>query len=158
MARLPLTTGPKTPQEVFLSHTATDRRFVKRLSTELARHGVPNWFSTSSLLGADDWHDEIGAALKRCDWFAVVLSPSAVESMWVKRELLYALRDSRYEGRVLPILRRKCDIDALSWVLRTFQIVDMSKSSADAYRALFTIWGIGYRGTVSPPVLRPGAI
>lgn len=35
--------------------------------------------------GAQEWHDEIGAALDRCDWFPVVLSPQSVASRWVKR-------------------------------------------------------------------------
>jgi hypothetical protein len=39
---------------------------------------------------AQQWHDEIGAALRRCDWFVLVLSPHTVESIWVKRELLFS--------------------------------------------------------------------
>lgn len=57
----------------------------------LKRHGVPVWYSRVNIRGAQQRHDEIGAALRRCDWFAVLLSPHSVRSMWVKRELLFAL-------------------------------------------------------------------
>jgi hypothetical protein len=41
----------------------------------------------ANIRGAQQWHDEIGTALKRCDWFLLVLSPQSVRSMWVKHEL-----------------------------------------------------------------------
>jgi hypothetical protein len=34
-------------------------------------------YSRTNLVGAQQWHDEIGAALQCCDWFAIVLSPNA---------------------------------------------------------------------------------
>jgi hypothetical protein len=37
--------------------------------------------------GHSNWQDEILRGLKRCDWFVVLLSPNAVNSMWVKREI-----------------------------------------------------------------------
>jgi len=79
------------PHEVFLSHSSEDRDFASLLADKLRRHGIPVWYSQTNIIGAQQWHDEIGAALQRCDWFAVVLSPQSVESMWVKRELLNAL-------------------------------------------------------------------
>ena len=35
--------------------------------------------------------DIVDAALRRYDWFVLVLSPDAVALKWVKRELLYSL-------------------------------------------------------------------
>ena len=77
------------PAEVFLSHSSQDREMASRVAETLRAHGVPVWFSESNILGAQQWHDEIGAALVRCDWFIVLLSPDAVSSNWVKRELLF---------------------------------------------------------------------
>lgn len=56
------------PNEVFLSHSSLDRPFVTGLAELLRQHGVPVWYSQSNILGAQQWHDEIGAALKRCDF------------------------------------------------------------------------------------------
>src|SRR5271168_1860637 len=79
------------PREIFLSHSSKDRRFVSKLERLFREHGIRYWYNTRHIVAATKWHDEIGRALDRCDWFALVLPPSAVRSAWVKRELLYAL-------------------------------------------------------------------
>ena len=61
------------PKEIFLSHSTLDEPFVTSISEVLRRHGIPVWYSRTNILGAQQWHDEIGAALKRCDWLALVL-------------------------------------------------------------------------------------
>jgi hypothetical protein len=69
------------PAEAFLSHASADRQFASELAEILRRHGLPVWYSETDIRGAQQWHDEIGAALGRCDWFLLVLTPAAVESM-----------------------------------------------------------------------------
>ena len=137
------------PQEAFLSHSSQDHEFVTRLADELRRHGVPVWYSQTNVLGAQQWHDEIGAALRSCDWFLLVLSPHSVESMWVKRELLFALQQERFADRIVPILLQPCGFDRLSWVLPGFQFVDFQQSFDDGCRALLRVWGLGYRAVES---------
>lgn len=132
------------PQEVFLSHSSEDRQFVDQLAAKIRHHGVPVWYSQTNILGAQQWHDEIGAALQRCDWFAVVLSPQSVQSMWVKRELLKALEQRRFENKIIPILFQACDHEQLSWTLSFFQMVDFTGSLDDGLRNLLRIWGLGY--------------
>lgn len=134
-----------SPREVFLSHSAGDRPFVERLAETLAQHNVPVWYSATNIVGARQWHDEIGAALRRCDWFLVVLSPRSVKSRWVKRELLYALDENRYEGRIVPLLYRRCDYAGFSWTLRSLQMIDFTGSFATGCGELLKIWGRGYR-------------
>jgi hypothetical protein len=109
--------GDMNPRELFLSHSSRDRGIADRIAEVLKRHGVPVWYSRVNIRGAQQWHDEIGAALRRCDWFAVLLSPNSVESIWVKREFLFALQQSRFEGKIIPILLSPCDADQLSWTL-----------------------------------------
>jgi len=133
------------PDEVFVSHSSGDHRFVTRLAETLRRHGVPAWYAPKEILGAQQWHDEIGSALRRCDWFLVVLSPNSVESMSVKRELLFALQQNRFEDRIVPVLYQACDHDRLSWVLSSYQRVDFQKGFQEGCRDLLRIWGLGYR-------------
>jgi hypothetical protein len=137
---------PGSPVEVFLSHADADRSYAQALSIELTRHGVAHWFSRRQLIGAQQWHDEIGSALARCDWFVLLLSARSTESMWVKRELLFALGERRYEGRIVPILLEDCDPTRLSWSLNQIQYVDFRTSTQAALRALLRVWGIGYKG------------
>lgn len=136
------------PNEVFLSHAHSDTDFASSLVGVLRHHGVPVWFSQSNILGAQQWQDEIGDALQRCDWFAVVLSQEAVESRWVKRELAYALRENQYDNRIIPLLYRGCDYRKLSWVLPDFQMIDFTGDFAEGCWNLFRVWGLGYRERV----------
>src|SRR3954454_14632462 len=119
------------PKEVFLSHSNLDQPCAAAVVEVMRRHGIPLWYSQTNILGAQQWHDEIGAALKRCDWFALVLSPNSVESMWVKRELLFALQQNRFQDRIIPVVYQDCDFERLSWVLSSFQRVDFQKGFTD---------------------------
>ena len=138
------------PNEVFLSHSSRDRTFVGKLVDVLRRHGIPVWYSETNVRGAQQWHDEIGAALRRCDWFVLVLSPHSVESKWVKRELLYSLQQDRFAGRIAPLLYQRCSPDDLSWTLSQMQTVDFTTSFDDGRRDLLRIWGVGYARTPRP--------
>lgn len=140
-ARKPHSIPRPAPLEVFISHASSDRRFVSNLVSQLAEVGIRCWYSRHAIQAAQNWHDEIGLALARCDWFALVLSPSAVKSKWVKRERLYALRNDRYEDRIIPIIIRSCDSGQLSWTLDSFQSVDFRRGHDSGLKSLLRIWG-----------------
>ncbi len=108
----------------------------------LIAHGVPVWFSPKHILGGQQWQDEIGRSLKRCSWFLVLLTPYAVESIWVKRELNHAMRAKRYDGRILPLLFEPCDYETLNWVLPQFQMIDFTdkKKYDQACDELLRVW------------------
>jgi hypothetical protein len=99
------------PQEIFLSHSDRDRTFVVRLAETLRRHGLPVWYSNTDIVGAQQWHDEIGSAPRGCDWFVLVQSPSAVNSIWVKREPLFALQQNRLDESIVPLMFKSCDYE-----------------------------------------------
>ena len=127
--------------EVFLSHSTGDRRLATRLARALRRRGIQVWYSRSHLKAGQQWHDEIGRALARCRWFLVLLSPSAVRSKWVKHEVLYALREDRYVGRIVPLLCRPCDEKKLSWTLGGVQRADFTHGFESGLAQLFAVRG-----------------
>ena len=140
------------PAEVFLSHATPDRRFADRLAAVVRGHGVPLWYSRTNLVGAQQWHDEIGLALARCDAFVIVLSPAAVESQWVKLAYMFALSNRQYRDRIVPVLLSECDITSLSWTLHTTQRIDFTDDFGQGCRDLLRVWGLGYAG--EPPIVR----
>lgn len=91
------------PTEVFISHSSVDQVPASRLAAILVAHGIPVFDSPRNIVGAQQWQDEILKAMKRCDWFVVLLSPDSVESMWVRREIAFALREKRYENHIVPL-------------------------------------------------------
>ena len=146
--------SPTAKREVFLSHSSQDREFVVRLARVLKRHKIRYWYSATHIVAAKQWHDEIGRALSRCDWFLVVLTPNSVRSQWVKRELLFALNEDRYNERIIPVLRKPCEYSRLSWTLPEFQLVDFSGSFDIGCRQLLRIWEMEYKASSSPAKAR----
>ena len=126
--------------EVFLSHSSRDHKAAEHLRKVLLAHGIQVWFSPHHIQGAQQWQDEIGAALARCGWFLLFLTPNAVKSMWVKRELNYALEETRYQNRIVPVIFRKCDSHALSWTLKALQSIDFTKDFWRGCEQLLRLW------------------
>jgi hypothetical protein len=128
------------PAEIFLSHSSKDRVFASRIASALTRHGFKVFYSKKSIRGAQQWHDEIGKALARCNWFLIVLSPAAVRSEWVKRELVYALQAKKYGRHIAPLLLKTCKSDKLSWTLSGFQHIDFRKNFKKGLSELLALW------------------
>lgn len=133
-----------TPKEVFLSHSSKDRMRVAALADTLRNHGVPVWYSATSIRSAQQWQDEIGKALRRCDWFLVLLTKESVTSKWVKRELAFALNHTQYDEHILPVKLGACKYEDLSWVLGVIEMVSFSGKENDALREILATWGIGF--------------
>ena len=134
----------RAKSKLFLSHSAKDRKFVVRLASILDRCGMAYWYSATHILGAKQWHDEIGRALAQCNWFLVVLTPDSVRSQWVKRELLFALNEERYHERIIPLLYKKCKYSQLSWTLPEYEFVDFTGDFDAGCRQLLRIWELEY--------------
>lgn len=132
------------PKEIFLSHSSTYRVIATEIAEKIRKNSIPVWFSQTNIIGAQQWHEEIGKALRRCDWFIVLLSNDSVHSTWVKREMLYALTHKQYENHILPIYIEDCDAEELSWTINLIEYIDMKNICKDSFTNLFRTWGIGY--------------
>jgi len=130
------------PREVFISHAHQDRAFVANLTRILRQERIKYWYSPKHIVGAQQWHDELGKALARCDWFIIVLSPNAVKSKWVGYECVYALNDDRYDGKIVPVLYKTCRWKQLSWTLRGFQWVIFKRDYQTFARKLLKTWRV----------------
>lgn len=132
------------PKEIFLSHSSLDRNKTVKIAETLRNHNIPIWHSDSNIKGAQQWHDEIGNALRRCDWFLLLLSNQSIASRWVKMELHYALNHSQYDGHILPVILEDCDFESLSWTLGVFQMANFSKDEDSGYVEILNTWGFGF--------------
>lgn len=75
------------PNELFLSYSTLDHAFANSIVNVLRRHAIPVWHSATAL----------------------IVSPHAVDSMWVRRELLFVLEDRRLNDKIVPLLYPTCD-------------------------------------------------
>ena len=133
-----------SPKEIFLSHSSNNRPIAASIAETIRNHSVPVWFSPTNIITAQQWQDEIGKALRRCDWFMVLLSSDSVNSKWVKMELAYALNHSQYDNHIIPVIIEACEYEELSWTLGVFQIVDMTNNKEEAFSAILRAWGLGF--------------
>jgi tetratricopeptide (TPR) repeat protein len=90
---------------LFLSHSSADDGFVRELRDALADLGQPVWIDSRQLKGGDPLWGEIQAAIEASAGLAVLVSPDALQSDWVARELKYALELQAERGRAaFPVL------------------------------------------------------
>ena len=87
---------------IFLSHTAVDKPFVRRLRTDLIAHGVERvWLDEAEIQIGDSLIAKIEEGIKLSRYIAVVLSEKSIGAPWVKKELDVAMnrRDRQRRGR-----------------------------------------------------------
>src|ERR1044072_7344333 len=133
------------PKEVFLCHSSVDWEIAEQIVALLRRHGIPVWYGPSSIRGAQQWLDEIGDALERCDWFVILVSPNSMKSKWVRRELHFALDEDQYDKSIVPVVIHAGNYRKVSWPFRSYQFIDFTEDFEKGCRALLRIWGIGYQ-------------
>jgi hypothetical protein len=97
---------------IFLSHTHSDKPFVRRLGADLRRAGVRIWIDEAELQIGDSLIEKIREGIDEMEYVGAVLSPSSVKSGWVQRELDVAMNQEIQGKRVkvLPILLEDCDL------------------------------------------------
>ncbi len=126
---------------VFLSHTHCDKPFVERLASDLKHMGVNVWYDSWEIKVGESltWRIEQGIGESR--YLAVVLSPEALASEWVRRELGAGLAKQAADRRVslLPIRYRACDIP---WLLRDRRYADFTTDYEDGLAQLAQALGL----------------
>lgn len=97
---------------VFLSHTAADKPFVRKLAGDLDNHGVKYWLDEAEIKVGESLIEKIREALDEVDYVAVILSPNSIASPWVQREVDVAMNQEIQGKRVkvLPIMYRRCEL------------------------------------------------
>ena len=91
------------PVSVFISYSRKDSTFVDQLETDLRRYGFDTWVDRQHLEGGADWERMIEQQIIQRTTLIVALSPDAVASDWVRREIKFALNAGKY---VIPVIAR----------------------------------------------------
>ena len=108
--------------KVFLSHAPEDNEAARLLGAELTRAGHDVWDAEQELMPGDNYPLLTGEALREATAFVVLLSPEAVRSQQVRREIDFALTSVQYEGRLIPVLVRPTE--RVPWILRKLGIIE----------------------------------
>ncbi len=108
--------------KLFISHSTADDNYVDELRKALELHGQDGWIDSRELRGGDLLWPAVQEAIEEASAYAVVISPAALESNWVGRELRHALKVQRERGRdeypIIPLLLNGAKLGVLE---RTFE-------------------------------------
>jgi hypothetical protein len=101
---------PAVMSKVFLSHSSQDDGVVRALQQALADLGVAVWSDARELRGGDSLWPSVRQALEAADAFVVLVSPDALQSRWVGKELQQALALQQVRGpAAYPIIALSLD-------------------------------------------------
>ena len=114
--------------KVFMSHSHADAELAARVSKGLRNEGLDVWDPDLNLLPGDNWAAEVARALEESDAMVVLLTPDAVNSPWVRREMEYALGTKRYSNRLIPVSigdRGRIAAHDVPWIVRRLPWVEL---------------------------------
>lgn len=133
---------------IFLSHTSIDKPFVEKLASDLERLGIDPWFDKYEIKVGESIFWRVEEGLKESEYFAIVLSPEAIASEWVKSEIAAAWDKKMMVGKnaVLPILYRDCEIPSL---LRSIKYADFRTDYQAGFSELAAVFGISRTDAVT---------
>jgi tetratricopeptide (TPR) repeat protein len=95
------------PSHVFVSHSSNDDETVTSIRQALEEVGVQVWTDSRDLAAGSKLKPEIEKAIAEADHFLAILSPNAINSPWVRKEIQFALKVEKERTgtyRVIPIL------------------------------------------------------
>ncbi|MDL2356750.1 MAG: toll/interleukin-1 receptor domain-containing protein, partial [Pseudomonadota bacterium] len=97
---------------IFLSHSSKDKPAVKALAEALLGHGFKVWLDEWDLEVGDSIVQNIQDGLQRCEFVAVWLTESSINSGWAAKEWQSKVFSevSTKKISVLPLLAEDCDV------------------------------------------------
>lgn len=98
--------------KVFISHSSTDKKFVRTLKDCLVENSIDIWLDEDQLDLGDSLLTKLEDALNESSHLVIILSPASVDSEWVKYELKKALENNRtgLMQKIIPVKFRDCKI------------------------------------------------
>lgn len=98
--------------KVFISHSSTDKKFVRTLKEDLVENNIEVWLDEDQLELGDSLSEKLQIALDESSHFLIILSPTSVNSEWVKFELEKALKNSNSQllQKIIPIKYSDCNV------------------------------------------------
>lgn len=112
----PPKTKPRNPNQIFISYATADAAdLANKLATDLRATGHPIWIAPTSIAPGEKWGEAIQRGLQESGIFVLLLTPAAVTSFWVKKEMHVAMRlEGRGQMRILLLDVQACAVD-LFW-------------------------------------------
>ena len=128
----------------FISYSAIDEEFAKRIHADLQSSGVRCWFAPHDMPIGGKIRDEIDAAIRLRDKLLLILSEHSIKSNWVENEIEQAFEEEQKRGQnvLFPVRLddevRTTDKAWVSTLRRARHIGDFTRwKDHDAYKQSF---------------------
>ena len=128
--------------DVFLSHNSIDKLWVVQLKDDLTRYGLKVWLDKDEIRPGDLFAEALEEALENCRAIALIISPEAVDSGWVKEEYYRAVSLSKSKQlpmQMIPVILREADVPGFAKSRNWVDFRDESKYSQNVWSL---VWGI----------------
>ncbi|GAB4510878.1 MAG: hypothetical protein OHK0046_08210 [Anaerolineae bacterium] len=122
---------------VFVSYSRRNKTFAERISRDLSDAGLDVWVDWRQIHAGEFWQDEIFRGLARSDIIVALISPPAVMSEWVQREI----NTGREQGKVIiPVMVQDAfatlsQTENLRWLLDV-QFINFENRYEEAFQEL----------------------
>ena len=90
--------------KVFITHSHGNRPLVRQVVRTLKQAGLDVWDDEYDTYPSDNWARVTGEALEQSDAMVVLVTPDALDSVIVHRDIGFALSNIQFEYRVIPVL------------------------------------------------------
>lgn len=127
--------------KLFLSHSSSDKPFVKKLANDLIELGHDIWLDEWQIRVGDCIVKGVEKGIEESDYVIMILSENSVNSTWVEKEWRTKYWDeiNSNEVLILPVLKELCEIPAL---LKTKKYADFTKSYSIGFHNLASSLGV----------------
>ena len=118
---------------VFLSYSLQDEREAAIIRDELRKHGLDVWWDAELPVGKN-WAAELGRALEKSDSMVVLVSPSAMASDLVRRELDHAISHESFRDRLFPVIIKQTPVADLPGYFSLLPVFDATRDRTTALK------------------------
>jgi len=110
--------------DTFISYTNDNIKTKEKIYKALIRKGIIVWLHSKDIDKGEDFEQEVKKGIEQTDNFVYIISNEAVNSIYCKAELDYAVSLNK---SIIPILIEKIDINALPETVKRLQFIDFSE-------------------------------
>ncbi len=112
--------------KVFISYSRKDEVLADKVVAVLETAGLDVWYDKREIMPGENWAEKIAAGLRESESMVVLLTPHALESDMVHRDIEYALSEKAYNKRLIPVyVGEPADLQAekVPWIFKYLKTV-----------------------------------
>ena len=117
--------------KVFISHSSEDEALAAKVVSSLERAGLDVWYDSREIIPGDNWADKIAQGLRESEAMVVLVTPNALESGSLRRDIDYALTQKRFKGRLVPVLAgdaQRFQGWSIPWIFDHLPIISLTEN------------------------------